>query len=1208
MKTDDIKEIQKELLENFGSNYAYAADILERYLENEEDAPEQWRNYFDSKLKNGGPSGAAEKKGEPEISAPKIKSPAKQVTAAIPPDAQLIAGVGAKIIENMNNSLTVPTASSYRNISVKLLEEHRRIINGYLKRTTGGKVSFTHIIAYAIMKALDNFPNINYSYREVNGKPYLIKKDRVNIGIAVDVQRKDGSRSLVVPNIKDSQKMNFKEFMEAYDALIDKTKEGKIDPADFQETTISLTNPGTVGTAFSNPRLMSGQGAIVAVGAIDYPPEYKAMSAQSLAALGIGKVLTVSCTYDHRIIQGAESGMFLNEINDLLLGEKDFYKNIFFDLKLPQKPLTWRRDTLERSSFGYGAGDDIEKQARVLQLINIYRVRGHLNANLNPLTSEIRYHQELDPANYGFTIWDFDRRFITGGLGGKREAALRDILDILQKTYCEKIGVEYMHIQNPEEKSWLQAKMEPIMNSPKLEFRDKIRILWKLTVAETFERFLHTKFIGHKRFSLEGSETTIPVLDYLVNLASEDGAEEIYMGMAHRGRLNILANIVGKKYAQIFAEFEENIDPESIEGSGDVKYHLGASEEYSTSAGKKIKISLASNPSHLEWVNPIVEGVVRAKQIRANDAERKKFIPVLLHGDAAFAGQGVVPETLSLSQLKGYRTGGTIHLIINNQIGFTTMPDDARSSPYAADVAKMVQAPILHVNGEDPEAALWAAKLAFEYRQTFKKDIVIDLIGFRLHGHNEGDDPSITQPLMYKKIKTHSSIRETYAKKLVKEKVINPEEDKKIIEDTMKCLNDSYDNAKKEKFDFKADVPLAIVGDPPVTKDNFRADTEFLKDIVGKISDIPQGFHLHPKLTKFFEKRRALLEAGDTQKEIDWGTGEAIAFGALTAQGIPVRISGQDSARGTFNQRHLILYDYESEEEYIPINHITPLQAKIEPLDSMLSEAAVLGFELGYSIADPYTLVLWEAQFGDFANSAQVIIDNFLVSSYVKWGVPNKLTLLLPHGYEGQGPEHSSARIERFLILCAEDNMSVCYPTTPAQYYHALVRQALSSKPRPLIIFTPKSLLRLPEAKSALSEIAEGTYNEVIDDEYVQDKANVSRLIFCSGKVYYDLMHYRKENNIDGSALIRLEQYYPFPIDELKAIIDNYKKVSSFVWAQEEPQNMGAWNFLRYRLEELLNGNKIKYAGRTASASPAVGSLKTHQLTQAKLIKEAFTI
>jgi 2-oxoglutarate dehydrogenase E1 component len=1208
MKLDDIKEIQKELLENFGSNYAYAADILERYLENANDAPEQWRAYFDSKLKNGGPSDVAGQETQVQPSVLKSKSAVKQAAEPLPADAQLIAGVGAKIIENMNSSLTVPTASSYRNISVKLLEEHRRIINGYLKRTTGGKVSYTHIIAYAIMKALNSFPNINYSYKEVNGKSYLIKKERVNVGIAVDVQRKDGSRSLVVPNIKDSQKMNFKEFMEAYDALIDKTKEGKIDPADFQETTISLTNPGTVGTAFSNPRLMSGQGAIIAVGAIDYPPEYKAMSAQSLAALGIGKVLTVSCTYDHRIIQGAESGMFLNEINDLLLGEKDFYGNIFLDLKIPQKPLTWRRDTLERSAFGYGAGDDIEKQARVLQLINIYRVRGHLNANLNPLSSEIRYHQELDPANYGFTIWDFDRRFITGGLGGKREAALRDILDILQKTYCEKIGIEYMHIQNPEEKSWLQAKMEPVMNLPKFEFRDKIRILWKLTVAETFERFLHTKFIGHKRFSLEGSETVLPVLDYLVNLAADDGAEELYMGMAHRGRLNILANIIGKKYAQIFAEFEENIDPESIEGSGDVKYHLGASEEYMTPNGKKIRVSLASNPSHLEWVNPIVEGVVRAKQIRAHDAEKKKFIPVLLHGDAAFAGQGVVPETLSLSQLKGYRTGGTIHIIINNQIGFTTMPDDARSSPYAADVAKMVQAPILHVNGEDPEAALWVTKLAFEYRQTFKKDIVIDLIGFRLHGHNEGDDPSITQPLMYKKIKTHPSVRETYAKRLVKEKVINPDEDKKIVEDTMKCLNDSYDHAKSEKFDFKADVPLAAAGGLPVTKENFRSDVDFLKDIVRSISDIPEGFHLHPKLTKFFEKRRALLETDASQQEIDWATGEAIALGALAAQGVPIRLSGQDSARGTFNQRHLILYDHETEAEYIPLNHINPMQARVEPLDSMLSEAAVLGFELGYSIADPRSLVLWEAQFGDFANGAQVIIDNFLVSSYVKWGVPNKLTLLLPHGYEGQGPEHSSARIERFLILCAEDNMQVCYPTTPAQYNRLLIRQGLSEKHKPLIVFTPKSLLRLPEAKSSLQELTEGNYNEVIDDASIQDKTKAARLIFCSGKVYYDLLHYKKENNIEDAALIRLEQYYPFPEEELINIISSYKNASVFVWAQEEPQNMGAWNFLRYRMEELLNGNKIKYAGRTASASPAVGSLKTHQLTQAKLVKEAFTI
>ena len=1202
MKPNDLTKEQKEELEKFGANTWFVEYLHEQYEKNPSQLPDQWQKFFGKVT--GNPDNNGKHKNGSLFSLGNIDLP-------VPSDedeTQVIAGSSARILDNMNASLTVPVATSQRTIPVKLLEENRRVLNQFLKKKNAGKVSFTHLISWAILKAVEAVPALNNAFTILNGKPTIIKRKNVNLGLAIDLERKDGSHSLIVPNIRNASQMNFKKFWNTYEDLVTRSRKGLIDPSEFLGTTITLTNPGTIGTAASVPRLMVGQGAIIATGAIQYSPEYQAMSPSTISALGVSKVMTLTSTYDHRIIQGAESGLFLQKINELLLGEHNFYDEIFEALIIPYKPYRWKADYQPGIFDNTANTEEIEKQAKVLQLINLYRVRGHLIANLDPLGFQTPYHPELDPATYSLTIWDMDRYFITGGFSGLKTATMRQILEILQKTYCEKIGVEYMHIQNPEEKVWLQSKMEPIKNIPDFSAEVKKRILNKLINAETFEHFIHTKFIGHKRFSLEGSETLIPVLDMLLDEASQSNVLEVVLGMAHRGRLNVLANIIGKSYESILSEFEDIQDPNSIAGSGDVKYHLGATGKYKTHNGKMITVSVASNPSHLEWVNPVVEGIVRAKQKRlGDDKAHRKVLSVLIHGDAAFAGQGIVAETLNLSQLSGYRTGGTVHIIINNQIGFTTTPEDARSSVYASDVAKMIQAPIFHVNGDDPEASLWVTKLAFEYRQIFKKDVVIDLFGYRRHGHNEGDEPGFTQPLLYDIIKSHPSVKEIYESTLLKNQVLSEEIIKHMNEEIHNVLSEAFDKIRKKSIKFSTDVPLAISKEKldsvkPVRDTGISG--EMLKTIVDATTSVPGGFSVHPKLKKFLEKRKDLV---DGNSEAEWAFAETLAFGSLLLEGTPVRLSGQDSVRGTFSQRHLALTDIKSGDEYIPLNHLSKNQATMEALDSFLSEAAVLGFEYGYSTADPLALVMWEAQFGDFANGAQVIIDNFIASSYEKWQLPNSLVLLLPHGYEGQGPEHSSARLERFLILCAEDNMQVCYPSTPAQYFHVLRRQIKNAVQKPLVIMTPKSLLRLPEAKSAREEFINGRFLEVIDDNSNNKKDEIRKVLLTSGKVYYDILKYKNENKINDAAIIRIEQFYPYKSEMIKEILFSYSKAKDVVWVQEEPRNMGAWNFLSPRLiEDLADGQKLSYSGRPEGASPAVGSAKISKQQQQELIELAF--
>ena len=1201
----------------FGINSWLEDELYQQYLNDRKAVDASWSKVFES---NGGAASAGNGAQTAPISATANGTPAVMAPEATEHhragEGELIPlrGAAARIAENMNASLTIPVATSQRVIPVKVIDENRRIVNEHRVLTGKSKISYTHIVGWAIVQAVQSNPNLNTAYTDVSGEPFRVVHGQINIGIAVDVAGKDGNRSLKVPNIKNAGALDFARYVEAFDDIVARARSGKLTLQDFEGTTISLTNPGTVGTVGSVPRLMPGQGAIIATGTIDYPAEYHGASDQLRALLGLSKVMTVTCTYDHRVIQGAESGMFLGRLQDLLEGQEDFYEEIFEHLKIPHKPVHWQVDRPVAVPGGRGGDlDEVAKEAAVLQLINAYRVRGHLIADFDPLGSEPTYHAELDPATYGLTIWDLDRQFLTGTLmsgGGEPQklATLREILATLRNTYCGKIGCEYMNIQIPEQKRWLQLRMEPTGNRWPLDPDTRMRALQRVIEAEEFEHFLHARFVGHKRFSLEGAESAIVILDEILDRAANTNVHEAVMGMAHRGRLNILANIIDKSLVEILSEFE-GMDPDSTQGSGDVKYHLGASGTRKASSGREITVSVCFNPSHLEAVDPVAEGIVRPKQDRLGDAKRERVIPILIHGDAAFAGQGVVAETLNLSQLEGYTTGGTIHLVINNQIGFTTNPDEARSTPYSTDVARMVQAPIFHVNGDDPEACLRAAQMAYDYRQEFKKDVVIDMFCYRRHGHNEADDPSYTQPILYRKIREHPSVAVQYAERLEREEFLDESEVKEIRAGVAAHLNQAYDAAKRKEEKFQVQE-LSAVDPEEVSRPtpHTAADRATLERVVEAITTFPAEFHAHPKLAVSLKKRREILNGSP----MDWATAETLAFGSLVLEGTPVRLSGQDSGRGTFSQRHLELYDSETGERYVPLRHLAPDQARFDVFDSSLSEYAVMGFEFGYSVADPLTLVLWEAQFGDFANGAQILIDQFIASAESKWGQPSGLVLLLPHGYEGQGPEHSSARIERFLQLCGENNMQVVNATSPAQYFHVLRRQMHGGHDRrgvrkPLIIFTPKRLLRHHRAVSKLDELMTGAFHEILDDGSVEP-ARVTRVLMCSGQVYYDLLAAREERKMENVAILRLEQLYPFSASGVRAILGRYPAQAEVAWVQEEPRNMGAWRFVEEQMREILEPSRrqFRYIGRPESASTSTGSLKQHQQEQAELVDAAF--
>ncbi len=1129
---------------------------------------------------------------------PKEQPRPEQPTATDEPDRKPMRGAAARTVANMDASLSVPTATSVRSVPVKLLWDNRIVINNHLARARGGKVSFTHIIGYALLKALRSTPEMNTGFDIVDGKPTQILPKHVNLGLAIDLPKSDGTRQLLVPSIKAAETMDFATFWTAYEEIIRRARDGKLTVEDFKGTTVTLTNPGTIGTNHSVPRLMQGQGAIIGVGAMEYPPEWQGAAQETLVRNAVSKVMTLTSTYDHRVIQGAQSGEFLRRLHMLLLGEEGFYDEIFHSLRIPYEPIRWAADISANHE------DEVSKQARVLELIHAFRVRGHIMADTDPLEYQQRSHPDLDVETHGLTLWDLDREFATGSFGSSRRIMkLRDILGILRDSYVRTVGIEYMHIQDPEQRRWIQERVEQPHKKPPRE--EQLRILHKLNQAEAFETFLQTKFVGQKRFSLEGGETTIPLVDEICEAAAENHLDEVCIGMAHRGRLNVLANIVGKSYSQIFREFEGNIDPRTVQGSGDVKYHLGAEGEFTAGNGDRIKVSVAANPSHLEAVDPVLEGIARAKQDILNRGEEFPVLPLLVHGDAAFAGQGVVAETLNLSQLRGYRTGGTVHVVVNNQVGFTTSPAASRSSLYCTDVARMVQAPIFHINADDPEACIRTARLAFEYRQAFKKDVVIDLICYRRRGHNEGDDPSYTQPLMYDLIEQKRSVRKLYTEALIGRGDITVEEAEQALRDYQQQLERVFKEVREAKNE--AQDPYVTVPEYPTKRGDEDVETAVAFDVLKKVADtytsVPDDFTVHPKVLPQLQRRAAAI----TEGPIDWGTGEIIAFGSLLMQGRSVRLSGQDSRRGTFVQRFATIIDRQNAKEWTPLQHLSDEQGQFYIYDSLLSEYAAMGFDYGYSVARPNTLVCWEAQFGDFVNGAQVVIDEFISAGEAKWNQRSGVVLLLPHGYEGQGPDHSSARIERFLALAAGDAFTVAQPSTPASYFHLLRRHSLGDVHRPLIVFTPKSMLKRKDAASHPADFTEGHFRPVIGDPEV-DAEKVEKVVLCSGRVTWDLLAERKKREGDAptTAVVRLEQLFPRPVEDLLSELKRFPRLQDVRWVQDEPANMGPWPHMALHLTSELPVPFYRVS-RPESAAPSVGSAAVHAEESKALLQQAFS-
>ncbi|WP_431237067.1 multifunctional oxoglutarate decarboxylase/oxoglutarate dehydrogenase thiamine pyrophosphate-binding subunit/dihydrolipoyllysine-residue succinyltransferase subunit [Mycolicibacterium aichiense] len=1153
------------------------------------------------------------------------KAPAKDAPAKEPApkpasssdngdESQVLRGAAAAVVKNMNSSLQIPTATSVRAIPAKLMIDNRIVINNHLKRTRGGKVSFTHLLGYAIVQAVKSFPNMNRHFAEIDGKPNAVTPAHTNLGLAIDLVGKNGSRQLVVAAIKNCETMRFGQFIAAYEDIVRRARDGKLTAEDFAGVTISLTNPGTIGTVHSVPRLMSGQGAIVGAGAMEYPAEFQGASEERIAELGIGKLITLTSTYDHRIIQGAESGDFLRTIHQLLLSD-DFFDEIFFELGIPYEPVRWRTDNPDSI---------VDKNARVMELIAAYRNRGHLMADIDPLRldkTRFRSHPDLDVNTHGLTLWDLDRVFKVDGFAGKEFKKLRDVLGLLRDAYCRHIGVEYTHILEPEQQKWLQERIEVKHEGPTVA--QQKYILSKLNAAEAFETFLQTKYVGQKRFSLEGAETVIPMMDAAIDQAAEHALDEVVIGMPHRGRLNVLANIVGKPYSQIFSEFEGNLNPSQAHGSGDVKYHLGARGDYIQMFGENdIEVSLTANPSHLEAVDPVMEGIVRAKQDLleysgsggSENSQGFTVMPMMLHGDAAFAGQGVVAETLNLALLRGYRTGGTIHIIVNNQIGFTTSPQDSRSSEYCTDVAKMVGAPIFHVNGDDPEACVWVARLAVDFRQKFKKDVIIDMLCYRRRGHNEGDDPSMTQPYMYDVIDTKRGVRKTYTEALIGRGDISMKEAEDALRDYQGQLERVF-NEVRDLEKHEVEPSESVEEDQMIPR---GMTTAVDKSLLARIGDahlaFPENFSVHPRVKPVLEKRREMAYEG----KVDWAFAELLALGTFLAEGKLIRFSGQDTRRGTFTQRHSVIIDRKTGAEFTPLDLLTvnpdgtPTGGRFLVYDSALSEYAAVGFEYGYSVGNPDALVLWEAQFGDFVNGAQSIIDEFISSGEAKWGQLSDVVLLLPHGHEGQGPDHTSGRIERFLQLWAEGSMTIALPSTPANYFHLLRRHGLDGVHRPLIVFTPKSMLRNKAAVSDIRDFTEQKFRSILEEPTYTDgdgdRNKVTRILLTSGKIYYELVARKDKDKRDDVAIVRVEQLAPLPKRRLSNTLDSYPNAKEFFWVQEEPANQGAWPTFGLTLPELLPEKLtgIKRISRRAMSAPSSGSSKVHAVEQQEIIDEAF--
>ena len=1128
-------------------------------------------------------------------------SDASETSNGVVESVDTLKGASARTAKNMEASLQIPTATSARAIPAKVLIENRLLINTHLASTRGGKVSFTHLIAWALVESLAEMPEMNVAYTlDEKGKPALHNPAHVNLGLAIDVPSANGERRLLVPSVKNADTLDLASFIDAYDALVVKARKGQLTVDDFKDTTATLTNPGMIGTLNSVPRLMPGQGLIMGVGAMTYPAAFAGASPETLARQAVGKVLTLSNTYDHRVIQGAQSGELLRLMERKLMGLDGFWNRSFKALRIPHEPVHWDQDVT------YDPLADAGKPARVAELIHAFRQRGHLAADTDPLAYRLRRHPDLNFSSYGLSLWDLDRVFPTGGLGGKDRATLREILQMLRDAYSRYVGVEYMHIQDPAQRRWWQERMEGV--TPSIDTAERRRILTKLMQAEAFEVFLQTKYVGQKRFSLEGGESLIVLLDRLIDDAAHDGIEEAAIGMAHRGRLNVLTNIAGKSYGQVFDEFDGNYLTNG-QGSGDVKYHLGTTGTFTGTDDVTTKVSLAANPSHLETVDGVLEGIVRAKQDRNGSGADGSYnvLPILVHGDAAFAGQGVVYEVLNMSQLPGYRTGGTIHVIVNNQIGFTTGNALGRSTTYPSDLAKGLQVPIFHVNGDAPESVARVARWAWEYRQEFHKDVIIDLVCYRRRGHNEGDDPSMTQPVMYNLIDRKPSTFSVYTTNLVGRGDLTEEQCEQLLDAYRDNLEHILNEARAGHLN--ADTP-AYSG-PKAGETSHSQPTAVAREVIERIGDaqvsVPEGFQVHSKLMNLLRKRQSMSRQGG----IDWGFGELLAFGSLLMEGVPVHMTGEDVRRATFAQRHAVMHDQRNGSEWTPLDYLTPNQAKLSIVDSLLSEYGAMAFEYGYSVERSEGLNIWEGQFGDFANGAQTVIDEYVSSAEQKWGQHSGLVLLLPHGLEGQGPDHSSARIERYLQLCAQDNMRVVQPSTPANHFHTLRDQARREPHRPLILISPKQMLRLKVAVSPVEDFISGGMQTVIgetDPEVLAAAAanKVDRVLLCSGRIYWDLLAHRQHAEDKHTAIVRLEQLYPLDEPALLEALAPFAG-AELVWVQDEPRNQGAWPWLALHLPDSITAGRLpRVVARPEAAAPAVGTSAAHVAQQKLLLDEAF--
>ena len=1128
-------------------------------------------------------------------------SDASETSNGVVESVDTLKGASARTAKNMEASLQIPTATSARAIPAKVLIENRLLINTHLASTRGGKVSFTHLIAWALVESLAEMPEMNVAYTlDEKGKPALHNPAHVNLGLAIDVPGANGERRLLVPSVKNADTLDLASFIDAYDALVVKARKGQLTVDDFKDTTATLTNPGMIGTLNSVPRLMPGQGLIMGVGAMTYPAAFAGASPETLARQAVGKVLTLSNTYDHRVIQGAQSGELLRLMERKLMGLDGFWNRSFKALRIPHEPVHWDQDVT------YDPLADAGKPARVAELIHAFRQRGHLAADTDPLAYRLRRHPDLNFSSYGLSLWDLDRVFPTGGLGGKDRATLREILQMLRDAYSRYVGVEYMHIQDPAQRRWWQERMEGV--TPSIDTAERRRILTKLMQAEAFEVFLQTKYVGQKRFSLEGGESLIVLLDRLIDDAAHDGIEEAAIGMAHRGRLNVLTNIAGKSYGQVFDEFDGNYLTNG-QGSGDVKYHLGTTGTFTGTDDVTTKVSLAANPSHLETVDGVLEGIVRAKLDRSGSGADGSYnvLPILVHGDAAFAGQGVVYEVLNMSQLPGYHTGGTIHVIVNNQIGFTTGNALGRSTTYPSDLAKGLQVPIFHVNGDAPESVARVARWAWEYRQEFHKDVIIDLVCYRRRGHNEGDDPSMTQPVMYNLIDRKPSTFSVYTTNLVGRGDLTEEQCEQLLDAYRDNLEHILNEARAGHLN--ADTP-AYSG-PKAGETSHSQPTAVAREVIERIGDaqvsVPEGFQVHSKLMNLLRKRQSMSRQGG----IDWGFGELLAFGSLLMEGVPVHMTGEDVRRATFAQRHAVMHDQRNGSEWTPLDYLTPNQAKLSIIDSLLSEYGAMAFEYGYSVERSEGLNIWEGQFGDFANGAQTVIDEYVSSAEQKWGQHSGLVLLLPHGLEGQGPDHSSARIERYLQLCAQDNMRVVQPSTPANHFHTLRDQARREPHRPLILISPKQMLRLKAAVSPVEDFISGGMQTVIgetDPEVLAAAAanKVDRVLLCSGRIYWDLLAHRQHAEDKHTAIVRLEQLYPLDEPALLEALAPFAG-AELVWVQDEPRNQGAWPWLALHLPDSITAGRLpRVVARPEAAAPAVGTSAAHVAQQKLILDEAF--